>query len=186
LPLTALQILWINLIDHGLPSFALTLERQEDDVMRYPPRPRAAPILNREIKIMIFVIVIITDILLLAVFIWMYGVGWEIDYIRTFIFAVSGLDSLLYVFSVRSLRRTIFSKNIFANKYMFWAVAVSLVLILPAFYSPFGPLIFKTIPLGPIDWLIVVLLSFFKLGAIEISKYLLIIKRARSLRRSLA
>ncbi|MFA5020636.1 MAG: HAD-IC family P-type ATPase [Patescibacteria group bacterium] len=177
LPLLALQVLWINIIDHGLPSFALALERQEDDVMAYPPRPRDEQLLSREIKIMTFVIAIITDIVLLAAFIWLLSSGFDAAYARTFVFAALCLDSLFLAFSIRSLRRTIFSKNIFSNKYLLGAVAVSLVFMVPAFLPPFNGLIFKTVTFGLGEWLAVVLMALFKLAAIEISKYFLIVRK---------
>ncbi|MFA6526130.1 MAG: HAD-IC family P-type ATPase [Candidatus Buchananbacteria bacterium] len=177
LPLLALQILWINLIDHGLPSFALALEREEDNVMSYPPRPRNEQILNREIKIMIFVVGIITDIILFGIFIAMHFSGIDASYARTFIFAALCLDSLLVAFSVRSLRRTIFSKRIFDNKYLLGAVAVSLVFMIFAFTPPLNHLVFKTVIFGPIEWLAVLAVALFKLSAIEAAKYFLIIRR---------
>lgn len=177
LPLLALQILWINLIDHGLPSFALALEREEDDVMSYPPRPRNEQLLNREIKVMIFIIGIITDIILFGIFIGMIFSGIDAAYARTFVFAVLCLDSLLVVFSIRSLRRTIFSRGIIDNKFLLGAVAVSLIFMIFAFMPPFNHLVFKTVVFGPIEWLLVLAVAVFKLFAIEAAKYFLIIKK---------
>lgn len=179
LPLLALQILWINLIDHGLPSLALALEREEDDVMSYPPRKRSEQLLNREIKLMIFVIGIITDIVLLAVFIGLYYSGLSAEYARTMIFAALCIDSLVVVFSIRSLRSTIFNHSLLANKYLLVAVAVSLAFMIPAFLPPLANAVFHTARLTAIEWLMVFALSLFKLGAIEIAKYFLIVRKYR-------
>jgi len=177
LPLLALQVLWINIIDNGLPSFALALERQEDDVMAYPPRPRDERLLSREIKILTFIIAIITDIALLAAFIGLLLSGFDAAYARTFVFAALCLDSLFLAFSIRSLRQTIFSKNIFSNKYLLAATAISLILMVPAFLPPLNGLIFKTVELGFLGWSAVVLMALSKLAAIEISKYFLIVRK---------
>ena len=56
LPITAAQILWINLITDGLPSVALTIEPGEKDVMKVRPRKREEPLLNREMKAIIFAV----------------------------------------------------------------------------------------------------------------------------------
>jgi len=179
LPLLALQVLWINLIDHGLPSFALALERGEDDVMAYPPRPRGEMILNREIKIMIFVVGIITDIMLLAIFVGLHFAGFDTAYARTFVFAILCVDSLFIAFSVRSLRQTIFSKSVFGNKYLLGAIIISLLFMIPAFFPPLNQLIFKTSALGSAGWLAVLAVALFKLASIEVAKYFLIVKKQR-------
>lgn len=177
LPLLALQILWINLIDHGLPSLALALEKQEDDVMSYPPRKRSERLLNREIKLMIFVIAIITDFILLGVFIGLYYYGLGTDFARTLIFAALCIDSLLVVFSIRSLRNPIFSRSLLSNKYLLLAVAISLLFMIPAFLPPLNSAVFHTVNLSFLGWLAVVVLALFKLTTIELAKYLLIVRK---------
>ena len=115
LPITALQILWINLIESTLPSIALTLEKPESDVMKRKPQPQNAGLLTGEMKMIIFAIGIITDLLLLALFFWLLRTS---DYsqlhIQTILFVGLGLNSLLYVFSCRSLRRNIWVFNPFS------------------------------------------------------------------------
>jgi len=157
----------------------LAMEREEDDVMAYPPRPRDEQLLNRQIKIMIFVVGIITDAILLLIFIGLHFSGFSDAFARTFVFAALCVDSLLLVFSIRSLRRTIFSKNIFSNKYLLGSVAISLVLMAPAFLPPFNQLLFKTVSLDWLQWLAVLAVALFKLSAIETAKYFLIVRKAK-------
>lgn len=177
LPLTALQILWINLIDHGIPSLAMTMEREEDDIMKYPPRPRNEPIINRDIKIMLFLIVLITDVFLLGLFFILNRFGYNVPHAQTLIFAISCMDSLFYAYSIRSLRRPAINRDMFKNKYLTGAVILSLLLIFPTLYPPLGGIIFKTVPLIAAEWLLVFAFSGGKLLAIEIAKYILVIRK---------
>lgn len=177
MPLLALQILWINIIDHGLPSFALSLEHGEAGVMSQPPRPRNEPILNRAVKIMLFGVSLATDIALLLVFFYLNYAGFDAEYCRTFVFAVLCLSPLLIVFSIKSLRQTMFTGKIFDNKYLLGAVAISLAFMVPAFLPPFNHLLFKTVTLGAWEWLAVLAFAGFKLASIESAKYFLIIRK---------
>ncbi|MFQ6003762.1 MAG: cation-translocating P-type ATPase, partial [Candidatus Zixiibacteriota bacterium] len=71
LPVTAAQILWVNLVEDTLPGIALAFEPEEKEVMDEPPRPRGAPILDLELKTLIFIIGIFTDLVLFALFYWL-------------------------------------------------------------------------------------------------------------------
>ena len=178
LPILATQILWINLVADGLPNIALTLEPGESGIMRDKPRKKSEPILNKEMKILIFIIGVVTDIILLGLFIYFLGLLGEskLDHIRTIIFTALGIDSLLYVFSVRSLRHSIFNKNFFSNKYLIGAVIISFFMMLLAVYLPFLQSIFKTVSLGGAEWLIILTLALIKIIFIEIVKYYFIVK----------
>jgi P-type Ca2+ transporter type 2C len=170
LPLTALQILWINLIDHGLPSLALSMERQEDDVMSYPPRRRNEPILNSGATGLIWFVVLVTDLLLLVIFAFLYKLGFSLVFMQTVIFAVLSLEALLCAYSIRSLRHSIFHRDTFRNKYLLAAIAISLLLILPTLYPPLGHQIFKTEVLSVLGWGLVIGLAVFKLTTFELGK----------------
>jgi len=173
------QILWINLITDGFPGIAMTLEPGEKEVMTNPPRKKNSPILDKEMKILIFVIGVITDFILLGLFYLMLRTNFDINYIRTIIFAALGIDSLIYVFSVRSLRHTIFSKSPFTNKYLLWAVGAGLALQLVAIYEPHLQQIFKTQSIGW-EWILILILAFIKIIGIEITKYFFIVKNKKS------
>jgi len=176
LPITAAQILWINLITDGFPYIALTVEKGEKDVMKLKPRSKKEPILDREMKILIFVIGIFTDIVLLLLFKYYLGITNDLFHARTVVFAALGLDSLLYVFSVRSLRAPIWRTNPFSNKYLIAAVIGGLGLQFIALYHPFFIRIFKLTPLTLNDWILIVSLGLLQIIGIEIVKKIFISK----------
>lgn len=177
LPILPAQIIWINLITDGFPNLALTFEPGEKEVMKDKPRKKSIKILNKEMKILIFIIGLITDIILLSFFYFLLKSNqYDIEHIRTIIFAALGLDSLLYVFSCRSLRHTIFDKNPFSNKYLLAGVIFGLGLQLAAIFQPHIRNALELTILNSGEWLIVILLSFIKIIGIEITKYYFIVK----------
>ncbi|NQU82512.1 MAG: HAD-IC family P-type ATPase [Parcubacteria group bacterium] len=178
LPITAVQILWVNLIEDGLPNIALAFEEKEKDLMKQKPIAHGSPLLTREMKIIIFAIGVITDFILLGLFLWLYysigvvGLG----YIRTMIFAGLTIDSLFYVFSCKSLRRNIWHINIFSNKLLVISWVLGWVFLLGGVYLPIFQNLLKTVPLGRFDWLILSGLGLTKLLLIEATKYYFIVR----------
>ncbi|HUV46547.1 MAG TPA: HAD-IC family P-type ATPase, partial [Candidatus Bathyarchaeia archaeon] len=67
-PLLPAQILWINLVEDGLPGLALAFEPKDEGLMNEIPRKKGTPILDKEIKILIFIIGLTTDLLLFGIF----------------------------------------------------------------------------------------------------------------------
>jgi len=178
LPLLPAQIIWINLIDDGFPNLALTFEPGEREVMKDKPRKKSQKILNRQMKFLIFVIGVFTNLILLGLFYLMVKAEiFELNYIRTLIFATLGVDSLLYVFSCRSLRQSIFTKNPFSNPYLILAVFFGFTLQLIAIYHPLLKNIFHTVSLQPNDWLFVFALALIQIVGIELTKHFFIVRK---------
>ncbi len=170
LPLLAVQILWINLVTDGLPNMALTMEHGEDDVMKRKPRPRNEPILNGEMKLLIFFIGLITDVGLLVAYLWLERTGIDIAHLRTILFSSLAVGSLIYVFAVRSLRQSIFRMNPFENRWLLAAVGLGLVLQILVVTVPVFQGLFQTVALSATDWLLVLGLGSLKLIALELGK----------------
>lgn len=171
LPVTAAQILWINLISDGFPYMALTLERGEADVMKKKPRKKSESILDTEMKALIVIIGAIIVAVLFAVFVYEYKTTGNVIHARTLVFAALGLDTLFYAFSCKSLRRPLWKVNIFDNMYLIWAVFAGLGLQLFALYVPFMRTILGLDFLAFSDWLIIIPLAMVKLVIIELAKY---------------
>jgi len=177
LPVTAVQILWVNIVEDGLPDIALAFEKKEKDVMEKRPEGHRVPLLTTEMKVIIFIIGIITDLILLGLFLWLLNETRNIQYVQTMIFAALGVDSLLYVFSCKSLRRSIWHINPFSNLYLVGAVTFGFLMLFVALYVPVFQALLRTVPLGLGDWLILFGLGIIEIAAIELGKWHFLVKQ---------
>lgn len=170
LPLLAAQILWINLVEDGLPSIALTTEQETRGVMEEKPRNPKEPILNKEMKLWLVSILFIAGIASFILFLSLLKITGDLNKTRTIVFALMCLDSLIFSFSVRSFSLPIFRKDIFNNRLLVGAVACGLVLLLGAIY--FAPLqkILSTEPLHIFDWIIIISVSVVEIALVEFAK----------------
>ena len=178
LPITAAQILWINIIEDGLPDIALAFEPKEKDIMKRKPEGHKISLLTREMKTLIFIIGIVTDILLLGLLIWLFKyTDYDIAHIRSVIFAALAVNSLFYAFSCRSLRRNIWKINPFSNKFLIFAWIFGIAMLLIALYVPLFQTLLKTVPLTIFDWQLVVGLGIVGLVLVEATKFLFIVRK---------
>ncbi|MEX2052762.1 MAG: HAD-IC family P-type ATPase [Candidatus Paceibacterota bacterium] len=174
LPLALLpaQILWVNIIEDGLPSAALAFEKGEDDVMRRKPE-RVKSVFTKEMKLLALIVTLVTDAILFALFYLLYQNGANIDYVRTMLFVGLGIGSLLYIFSIRSLTRPLWEINFFSNRFLIVSILISFALYFVALYI--GPMqrLLSVVPLGVSDWLILAAFGVANIVVVEIGKKLL-------------
>lgn len=180
LPLLPAQILWINLVADSFPGVGLTLEPGERDTMSFPPRPKNEPVLNKEMISLIFVIGIVTDVLLFALYFWLLGSFDDLKLVQTMMFAAVGIDSLMYVFAVKSFRKPIFKINPFSNKWLILGILVGFGLMLLAILHPFFQEIFEVTSLGLSHWGLLLMIGLIKLIGIEVAKWWFILKKKRA------
>jgi P-type Ca2+ transporter type 2C len=171
LPVLASQILWVNIVDDTFPALALTQDPEEPENMTEKPEHRKKPVLDAERRWLIAIISIVTalDTLLLFWFFWQ-GNPANLDHARSVAFVTLGMDSLLYIFAVRSLRRPIWRTKLFANKFLVFSVLIGIVLQALAVYVPIFQKFLRTVPLSLQDWVIIVLVSLAVIMIIEITK----------------
>jgi len=178
LPILAAQILWVNLIEDGPLSICLAFEKKEKDIIKRKPVDYNLFLLNKEMKVLILIIGLVTDILLLGLFFMLLKYsGYEITHIRSIIFAGLTIDSLFYVFSCKSLRRNLWHINIFSNKFLIYAWIFGIVMLLMALYIPFLQELLKTSSLGLFDWGLVLGLGILNIVLIEFTKWLFISRK---------
>ncbi len=173
-PLTAIQLLWLNLVTDGAPALALGTEKGDPDIMNHPPRPPKEPIINRFMQIGIVVQTIaITATTLGAYFLGRYLHPNQPEFAETMTFVTLTLSELLRAYTARSERYPLIKIGVFKNRNMNLAVLSSLLLILLVIYVPFLNLPFNTTPLGWRQWGEMLPLLFFPSLAAEGTKVVL-------------
>ncbi|MEY4744719.1 MAG: calcium-transporting ATPase [Candidatus Parcubacteria bacterium] len=171
LPLLPAQILWMNLVTDGLPDVALATESASDDVLSEPPRRKDAPIITRSVLLLSAITASCMCAGTVAVYVWAMRRG-DADYARTIAFTAMALFQLWNVFNMRSLKESLATLGLFSNMTVFWAVAASFGLQLAVLYVPALQSVFRTVPLGPVEWSVLVLLSFSIVPVVEAYKWL--------------
>ncbi|MFN2290938.1 MAG: cation-translocating P-type ATPase [Anaerolineae bacterium] len=171
LPLVAIQLLVLNLITDGAPALALGMEKGDPDIMDQKPRPVNEPIINREMVVGIAVqTVAITTAVLIA---FRIGLQAGETHARTMAFATLSISELLRAYTSRSERYSLWAIGVFSNKWMQWAVLLSLVILMAIIYVPFLDPIFETTFLTLEDWLVMLPLILMPSIAAEANKWVL-------------
>ena len=171
LPLTAIQLLILNLVTDGAPALALGLEKGEPDIMDRPPRPMEEPVINRQTAWGIVVQAIaITAATMIAFIIGLRRFPDNLAAAQTMAFATLSISELFRAYTSRSERYSLFAIGALSNKYMQWAVLASLVILLSIIYVPFLDPIFDTVPLSLSEWLVMLPLMLIPSIAAEVNK----------------
>ena len=169
-PLTALQLLWLNLITDGAPALALGTEKGDPDIMEQPPRPPKEPIINRHMRIgIVFQTIAITAVTLVAFWIGSTDPQHTL-YAQTMAFVTLSTSELLRAYTARSEYYPLLKIGFFSNRWMNMAVLASLVLIMVVVYVPFLQVIFGTEALGWAQWAEIIPLLLIPSVVAEITK----------------
>jgi Ca2+-transporting ATPase len=191
-PLTAIQLLWLNLVTDGAPALALAMEKGDPDVMQHKPRPKTEPIIHGPMRLGIVVQTFAQTGAVLTAFglglLWHLGVdplgagnpivalinynwsGVDVQTAETMAFVTLSLAELFRSFTVRSERLSVFQLGLFSNRYLVGAVALSTVLLLLTVFVPFLQPIFNTHALNGREWLVVLGLALVPAVAEEVTK----------------
>jgi Ca2+-transporting ATPase len=154
LPLLAIQILWMNLVTDGLPALALGLDSVSGDVMTRPPRRRGEGIFSGGLLRRILTTGTLIGLSTVGVFLLSLSFGHSVARARSIAFTTLVLAQLLYVFRCREIPRG-FEFQVFGNPGLVGAVLLSLTMQLLVLYVPALAAVFRTVPLGPADWFLV-------------------------------
>ena len=196
-PLTAIQLLWLNLITDGAPALALATEKGDPDIMARRPRARNEPIVNRTMGIGILVQTLAQSGAVLLAFLlgllWHLQAGaavpagtnliaylmqqdWrgvDVQTAETMAFATLSLCELFRAYTVRSEFASLFRIGVFSNRTMQWAVLLSIVLLLVVCSVPFLQTVFNTHFLSTQEWGVVLGLALIPAITEEITKFFL-------------
>jgi len=172
IPLTAVQILYVNLATDGLPALALAVDPPEPDLMRRKPRHQRSGIFSRSVVILMLTGGLWSTIVNIGIFSWALKSGMALKEAMTMTFVSLVLIQFFKAYSYRSDRQSVIQKP-FANKWLNMAVVWELVLLVLIIYLPFLHKPFGTFSLPLFDWIIVVALSITVVPVLEIVKWMI-------------
>jgi Ca2+-transporting ATPase len=169
LPLTALQILWINLVTDGLPGLAFSVEPSERDTMQRPPYPPNESIFARGMGGHILWVGLLMGLLSLGIGYW----GWKTNspYWMTMVFTTLTLSQMAQALAIRSERESLIKIGLFSNKLLIVAVVLAFILQMSVTYWRPLQTVFGTLPLPPMELTMSLALSCVTLIAIESKKW---------------
>ncbi len=171
LPLTAAQVLWINLVTASTLGLALAFEPPEHDVMRRAPRDPGEPLLS-----LFFVWrVIMVSVLMLAgamgLFLWEISRGTGLETARTMAVSAVVVAEMFYLFNSRHILHTSLSREgLFGNPHVLAAVAICAVLQLGFVYAPPMQQVFGSTALTAGEWSMVLLAGVMVFSIAELEK----------------
>jgi Ca2+-transporting ATPase len=171
LPLTAVQILYVNLATDGLPALALAVDPAEKDLMKRKPRNPRTGIFTRPVVSLMLAGGIWSTFINLGLFIWSSNSGRSQAEAMTMTFVSLVLIQFFKAYNFRSDRHSVF-QNPFANKWLnraiIWEIGLLLLIIyLPALHEPFN-----TFSLPLMDWSIILGLSLTVVPVLELVKWM--------------
>ena len=171
LPITPIQILWVNMVTAVTLGIALAFEPTEDDTMRRPPRPRNKPLLTGTL---LWHIILVATLFLAGVFgIYAYAIdrGYSIELARTLAMNTLVVMEVFHLFFIRNMYGTSLTWKAVRGTQVVW-LAVSAVTVgqFAITYVPALQAIFATEPVPFRDGLLVVAIGIALFIIIEIEK----------------
>ena len=174
LPVTAAQILWVNMVTSVTLDLALAFEPAETGVMQRPPRPAHEPLITR----LLLLRVVYVSLLMLGaafwVFQWTLDRGQGLEVARTAVVNMLVISEVFYLFNVRHFTASALTvEGLIGNRMALWAAAVTVGLQLLITYAPPMQALFGTAPLDAATWALIVALAFGKFVIVEAEKAVL-------------
>jgi Ca2+-transporting ATPase len=193
-PLTVIQLLWLNLLTDGAPALALAMEKGDPEIMNRKPRPPHEPVINGNMRLGIVVQTFAQTGAVLTAFalglLWhlrdgaqlppganplsfLLAYDWrglDVQSAETMAFMTLSLCELFRAYTVRSERLSVFRLGVFSNRYMQYAVGLSIILLLAVVSVPFLQPIFNTHFMSGREWAVVLGLALVPAAAEELTK----------------
>jgi Ca2+-transporting ATPase len=182
-PLTAIQLLWLNLVTDGAPALALGMEKGDPDTMDQPPRPPDEPVINRSMRLgIVLQTLAISGATLGAYFVGLRAHPQAPEFAETMSFATLSFSELLRAMTARSERYPLLRIGLFSNRTMVYAVLSSVALVVAVLYVPFLQPVFNTVTLGWAQWELMLPLMFVPAVVAELTKWGTNLKARRAAR----
>ena len=170
LPLTAVQILYVNLATDGLPALALAVDPSDSDIMRRKPRKPRIGIFTRPVKWILGIAGLWSGFVNISLFIWAMNSGRSTEEAMTMVFMSLVVIQFFKAYNHRSEHRTVFERP-FRNKWLNLAILWEFSLLLLIVYLPFLHEPFDTYSLPLVDWLIILAVAASITPVLELVKW---------------
>jgi magnesium-transporting ATPase (P-type) len=174
LPVTAGQILWVNMVTAVTLALALAFEPAEPGVMERPPRRPSEPLITRLLALRIAYVSLLMIGVTFTVFEWELARGNSLEVARTAAVNMLVFSELVYLFNVRHFTASAFTRDILtSNPVALWMSALLIAFQLVLTYAAPMQQVFQTAALDANSWLMILGLGLFKFLAVEAEKTVL-------------
>jgi Ca2+-transporting ATPase len=168
--LTAIQILWINLVTDLAPALALSVDPPDPDIMNKKPRDPKKRIIDKKMFTRIMLIGLLLGFGTIVAFEWQLGLGASLIKAQTMAFTVIVLYQFVNVFNSRSEDKSLFKVGVLSNMWLIFAVLISFLLQAAVIHIGFLQELFGTTALSPVEWVIAFAIALTVLALDEIRK----------------
>jgi magnesium-transporting ATPase (P-type) len=174
LPMSAVQILWINLVTSATLGLVLAFEPAEPGVMQRPPRPSGAPLLSRFLLWRVVLVSVLFAGVSLAIFFYALRRGQDLETARTLVVNVLVVLEIFYLFNVRYLHTASISlRGALGTPAVLYALAAVVAAQLVFTYAPFMHGWFQSRPVAFLDGVTIVAAGAALMFLLEAEKLLL-------------
>ncbi|MEK6848834.1 MAG: HAD-IC family P-type ATPase, partial [Nanoarchaeota archaeon] len=174
LPISALQIIWVNLFTGSLPALAFAFDEDMDKERRKGKGIKSAHLIfSTSVKVFIFGVGMLSSLLLFVLYYVLLKIGLDLELIRSIFFVCFSSYILVIAFSFRSLHHPLFSYSIFSNRKLNISIVIALAILIITMTVPMIRNIFELQAL-PWKWVpFIIFWLVFNVLLIEGAKYLL-------------
>lgn len=174
MPITAAQILWVNMVTAVTLALAISFEPMEENIMKRPPRNPKEPILGKEFLWKIVYVSLIIGFFTLSIFDYMLeNIGLSEEEARTIAVNTLVCAQLFYLFNCRKINGLSVGKGFFENKYVFYAAGLLTLLQVLFVYLPFMNELFDTAPIKLKYWIYPFIIGMAIFIIVEFEKWIL-------------
>ena len=171
LPLTAAQILYVNLATDGLPALALAVDPPEPDLMGRKPRDPHVGIFTRPVVMLLLTAGVWSALVIVTLFMWLLQSGRPLEQVMAMTFVSLVLIQFFNAYNCRSDRLSIV-RGLFANRWLNLAIAWEVLLLVVIVYVPFFQRAFGTFSFSLADWMLMIALAFSIVPVVETVKWM--------------
>ena len=177
LPLTAVQLLWLNLVTNGIQDVALAFEPGEGHELRRPPRAPNEPIFNRIMIERVIGTALIMGVIAFLQLQFLLAQGYSLDDARNIVLLLMVLFENVHVLNCRSEQRSIFRMNHFHNPLLLYGTLTAQAIHILAMYLPGISDVLKITPVSLMQWIECLVVASVLLLASELYKWSLQYRR---------